>query len=95
MADFEEATKYEIDGNDDFPVPSALQQEIQWIAANHMLRKICKEEGDVQIQHMLFSGNAGVGKTQAARKMAKQMKKLGLLPTDHLTELYADSLVGE
>ncbi len=81
MADFEEATKYEIEKNDDFPLPRALQLEIHRIAANRRCRRIRKEEGHVEIQHMIFTGKAGVGKTRAARKMAKQMRKLGLLLT--------------
>jgi len=45
--------------------------------------------------HYLFSGNPGTGKTTVARLMAKQFKRMGLLPKNKLTERSASDLIGQ
>jgi len=45
--------------------------------------------------HVVLTGNAGTGKTTAARVLAKLFHALGLLPNSVVTEAPAPSLVGE
>lgn len=49
----------------------------------------------ITLNHYLFLGNPGTGKTTVARLMAAQLKQLGLLKTERLRELTASDLSGQ
>ncbi|MBK1646702.1 hypothetical protein CKO25_19075 [Thiocapsa imhoffii] len=51
--------------------------------------------GRIALNHYLFLGNPGTGKTTVARLMAAQLKQIGLLKTARLTELTASELSGQ
>lgn len=45
--------------------------------------------------HMVFKGNPGVGKTTAARRLAKILKGMGVLSSGHFIEVQGKDLVGD
>jgi len=47
------------------------------------------------INHMLFLGPPGVGKTVSARRMASLLYEKGLLPTDKCVSIVSEALVGQ
>ncbi|XP_031487152.1 uncharacterized protein LOC116255464 [Nymphaea colorata] len=48
-----------------------------------------------RLPHMAFLGNPGTGKTMVARILGKLLHRMGILPTDHVTEVQRTDLVGE
>ncbi len=45
--------------------------------------------------HWLFAGNPGTGKTVVARLMGRFFRAMGLLPTDQVSEVKAEDLIGQ
>lgn len=45
--------------------------------------------------HLIFTGNAGTGKSTVARIVSKIYNKLGLLATDHMVEIDSADLLGD
>jgi hypothetical protein len=92
MADFYTVT---LDKNKDpfagLIPPKGLVAEINMVAARLQLARSLGEPPP-PIEHILFLGNPGTGKTTAARAVARLFKKAGVLPRDHVVERSADDL---
>lgn len=61
---------------------------------NQGFRAAGKKEIDTGAMHMVFTGNAGTGKTTVARMIARIYKSLGILPTARCLEVGRADLVG-
>jgi len=62
---------------------------------NQKLRAAGQAERASGVMHMVFTGNAGTGKTTVARMIARIYKSLGILPTSRYMEVTRVDLVGQ
>lgn len=74
-----------------------VKQEIRELAntlnANVLRAQMQGVESEIQLDHYIFTGNPGTGKTTVAQMMADIFYSLGLLPTNKLVEVTRKDLV--
>jgi len=71
-----------------------LRQLVDYLQYNKKLEKINIYPKNLNL-HMVFSGNAGTGKTTVARLLSDIFYNLGYIPENRLTEITAKDLTGE
>jgi len=71
-----------------------LRQLVDYLQYNRKLEKMNIYPKNLNL-HMVFSGNAGTGKTTVARLLANIFYNLGYIPENRLTEITAKDLTGE
>ena len=75
-------------------IKSELKQLVDYLQYNKKLEKFNIYPKNLNL-HMVFSGNAGTGKTTVARLLADIFYSLGYIPENRLTEITAKDLTGE
>lgn len=71
-----------------------LKQLVDYLQYNKKMEKYNIYPKDINL-HMVFSGNAGTGKTTVARLLSNIFYSLGYIPENRLTEVTAKDLTGE
>lgn len=71
-----------------------LKQLVDYLEYNKKMEKYNIYPKDINL-HMVFSGNAGTGKTTVARLLSNIFYSLGYIPENRLTEVTAKDLTGE
>lgn len=78
---------------------TGVKQQIRSMASlaqlNQKRRAAGQAEIDAGAMHMVFTGNAGTGKTTVARMIARIYKSLGILPTSRCVEVGRADLVAK
>ena len=75
-------------------IKDELRQLVDYLQYNKKLEKINIYPKNLNL-HMVFSGNAGTGKTTVARLLSDIFYNLGYIPENRLTEITAKDLTGE
>ena len=75
-------------------VKNELKQLVDYLQYNKKMEKYNIYPKNINL-HMVFSGNAGTGKTTVARLLADIFYSLGYIPENRLTEVTAKDLTGE
>ncbi len=75
-------------------IKGELRQLVDYLQYNKKLEKLNIYPKNLNL-HMVFSGNAGTGKTTVARLLADIFYNLGYIPENRLTEITAKDLTGE
>lgn len=77
----------------------ALKRQIRAILAQARVQQAKQLRGDAKagfaLEHLLFVGPPGTGKTTIARLVARLYRALGLLPNDDIVEVDRTGLVGQ
>ena len=71
-----------------------LKKLVDYLQYNKKMEKYNIYPKDINL-HMVFSGNAGTGKTTVARLLSNIFYSLGYIPENRLTEVTAKDLTGE
>ena len=71
-----------------------LKQLVDYLQYNKKMEKLNIYPKNINL-HMVFSGNAGTGKTTVARLLSDIFYSLGYIPENRLTEVTAKDLTGE
>lgn len=75
----------------------SVKEEVNKIIATLNFNKMRKEKGlpgMVMSRHMVFTGNAGTGKTSVARILGQIFKEYGILSKGHFIETSREDLIG-
>ena len=75
-------------------IKDELRQLVDYLQYNKKLEKMNIYPKNLNL-HMVFSGNAGTGKTTVARLLSSIFYNLGYIPENRLTEITAKDLTGE
>lgn len=75
-------------------IKDEFRQLVDYLQYNKKLEKINIYPKNLNL-HMVFSGNAGTGKTTVARLLSDIFYNLGYIPENRLTEITAKDLTGE
>jgi len=75
-------------------IKEEMKQLVDYLQYNKKLEKYNVYPKNLNL-HMIFSGNAGTGKTTVARLLADIFYSLGYIPENRLTEITAKDLTGE
>lgn len=76
-------------------VKDFIQRQVAYLKTKEQRKKHGLPEDEGHALHMVFTGNAGTGKTTIARKMGQLFKALGILKKGHLVETDQAGLVAE
>lgn len=77
---------------------SEVKDYVLALEQNYIIQRLREERGlkaDVPAMHMIFTGNAGTGKTTIARLVSKYLKAMGVLSGGQLIEVTRADLVGK
>lgn len=80
---------------DKFVGVDEIKQAVSGIAARIRLAKASGESSASLLQHYMFLGNPGTGKTTMARLFADALNAMGVLPVGQLMEVSRSDLVGQ
>ena len=76
-----------------------VKREIDLLLRRVKGQKRLQDSGKISIQkpslHMIFTGGPGTGKTEYARRMAKQLFEMGYIRKNHFVETDRSGLIGE
>ncbi len=75
-------------------IKDELKQLVDYLQYNKKIEKMNIYPKNLNL-HMVFSGNAGTGKTTVARLLSDIFYNLGYIPEKRLTEITANDLTGE
>lgn len=76
----------------------AAKEQLRAVMAKAQIDQLKKKRGLITksvVNHMVFYGNPGTGKTTFAREVAKFYKAIGILKGDHVIEVKAKDLISD